>query len=405
MTDAPASNAWSWRHAITRSDLPATTRHVLLTLSLYMSETGQSCYPKVEDLVAATGLSKRAVLMHLQAAVEAGWLWKGNHGLRGQRWRRGEYEPRWPGRGDAEAEDVECEGGASDAPPSGVDVVHDVHQLAGEGGDPRAPKVVHDVHQDKDQSRNHSIGEREGALARARSDRLEGEKSPTATADDGLSSGGQSVLEMIALYPNGRQYPRGQVEAAWNALTPDQRQRAIDELPGWLDERMAAKLRPMFLQTYLGEKQFDLPRGIGPAAKPGKGGRPAKGVTVSGGGVSFGNYSREWYGHLVWCLEHGRTPHVMVRMARGNRAGRWGCKVTELPTAEALGGFVKVSSDSEQWRAWRRWILTKAPGLGDPQPAVDHVAWLDVPSEWPPGASAQTDETDDADAYPAEMEI
>ena len=427
MTDAPASSAWSWRHAITKSDLPATTRHVLLTLSLYMSETGQSCYPKVEDLAAATGLSMKSVMTHLQTAVDAGWLWKGNHGLRGQRWRRSEYEPRWPDRGGAAAEIVDPgedgrspdregsnpEGGETGSPPSDADVVNEVHHLVGEAGEPRSGKVVKEVHQDKDQSSNHSSQEREGALARDRSDGLEGQQEAAnsdgdatrrqearsgggaeATGkqknDDGLSSSGRSVLDMIALYPSARQDQFGQVDAAWNALTPDERQRALDELPGWLDERKAAKLRRMFLQTYLGDKQFDLPKGVG-------GGPSGKGATVEGGHLTFANWSREWFGHLVWCATNGRSFRVMVDKASTDMRGRWGCRVGEMPAAQALSSFVRISSASPEWKAWEAWFRGRDKRAAFP--SWDRAAWFDLPSKWPPGVSPETSGIDHHDYH------
>jgi len=419
MTAGESSVAWTWRHAIIKSGLPATTRHVLLTVSMHMNELGEGCYPTVEMLVEETGLSKRAVLTHLQAAIDAGWLVRMELGLRGRKWRRCEYKTRWPERGavvdhdrdDHDEGQEDREGGERASPPPGDDVVNDVHHVAEQGGERGSHEVVNDVHHYRRTLQETFQKEREGALARVdhsvlsrsavpasslfagpsgKPDRPRGEdeRSEDREAnkhDDGLSSDGRSVLDMIAVYPLGRQYPRGQVEAAWNALSPDERQRAIDELPGWLDERAAAKLRPMFLQTYLGEKQFDLPRGFGPLAKPGKAGRAAKGAVVSGGSATFANYSREWFAHLIWRLERGESVGTMVRMARENRGGRWGCKVTELPPPSTLAGFVKMASDSEQWRAWRRWILGEAPGLGDVLPAVDHVMWLDLPSEWPPG--------------------
>lgn len=91
------NRAWTWRHAILRSGLPATTRHVLLTLSCFMNDVGGGCYPTQEQLAEATGLTDRAVRTHLEKAEELGWLGRTEHGFRGQRWRNHEYFAKWPG--------------------------------------------------------------------------------------------------------------------------------------------------------------------------------------------------------------------------------------------------------------------------------------------------------------------
>lgn len=64
----------TWRSAICDSDLPSTTRHVALTLSLWMNERGASAFPSVGKLATSSGLSERAVRSHLHALVDAGWL-------------------------------------------------------------------------------------------------------------------------------------------------------------------------------------------------------------------------------------------------------------------------------------------------------------------------------------------
>ena len=96
------SRAWSWRHAILKSDLSPTTRHVLLTLSCYMNDLGGGCYPTQEDLAKASGLSDRAVRKHLELAESLGWLKRNEHGFRGQRWRNTEYWALWPDLLDVE---------------------------------------------------------------------------------------------------------------------------------------------------------------------------------------------------------------------------------------------------------------------------------------------------------------
>lgn len=74
MTTTKILPVLTWRAAICKSDLPPTTRHVALTVSLYMSELGDSAYPGAARLVNDTGLSERTIRDHLAALVEAGWL-------------------------------------------------------------------------------------------------------------------------------------------------------------------------------------------------------------------------------------------------------------------------------------------------------------------------------------------
>jgi hypothetical protein len=88
---------WTWQHAIIKSDLEPTTRHVLLTLALYMNAVGGGCYPTQEQLAVATGLSERAVRKHLEIAETLGWLHRNEHGFKGQRWKNHEYKALWPG--------------------------------------------------------------------------------------------------------------------------------------------------------------------------------------------------------------------------------------------------------------------------------------------------------------------
>lgn len=124
-----ALRAWSWRHGVLKSTLPGTTRHLLLTLSCHVNDAGEPCYPTVETLVEETGLSKRAVLTHLDVARQAGWIEVKKHGFGDRRWARNEYRILWP-----ETEPDSERGGARGAPPHA------------DGGAPRAPMVVHDVH-------------------------------------------------------------------------------------------------------------------------------------------------------------------------------------------------------------------------------------------------------------------
>lgn len=71
-----AESVFFWRTAITSSDLPSTTRLVLLALSLYMNNEGQNAYPSQKRLAADCGLSDRSVRDQLARAESAGYLVK-----------------------------------------------------------------------------------------------------------------------------------------------------------------------------------------------------------------------------------------------------------------------------------------------------------------------------------------
>ncbi|WP_161632273.1 helix-turn-helix domain-containing protein [Aliihoeflea sp. 2WW] len=86
-----------WRLGIMQSGLPATTRHVLLTLSCFMSNSAGHCYPTTRQIAQATGLSERAVCTHIARAAQAGWLRVSMRN--GRTWKRHEYHADWPGRG------------------------------------------------------------------------------------------------------------------------------------------------------------------------------------------------------------------------------------------------------------------------------------------------------------------
>ncbi|TIU46039.1 MAG: helix-turn-helix domain-containing protein [Mesorhizobium sp.] len=115
MSPAAASRSWTWRHAILRSDLQPTTRHLLLTISCFMNDLGGSCFPTQEQLAAATGLTDRAIRKHTEIAVDKGWLKRHLHGFKGRRWSNYEYLAIWP----EDRNDVPALGAGGPEPRSG----------------------------------------------------------------------------------------------------------------------------------------------------------------------------------------------------------------------------------------------------------------------------------------------
>jgi hypothetical protein len=104
---------WSWRQAILKSNLQATTKLVLLAISTYMNDHGEGCYPSQDQIALDTSLSRRAVITHIELAVQAGFLLKDKRNLKGRAWDANEYRANMP------------EWNAPDAPhEEGVNHVH-----------------------------------------------------------------------------------------------------------------------------------------------------------------------------------------------------------------------------------------------------------------------------------------
>ena len=132
------SKSWTWRHAIAKSELPATTKHVLLTISIHMDETGGGAYPTIDLLAQETSLSRRVVILHIRNAINAGWLRSKVHGFAGQKWKNHEYEANWPEENQGEIEgEIDQKGGYPKSLPP-----EKVVTLMHKGGYPNDKKVV-----------------------------------------------------------------------------------------------------------------------------------------------------------------------------------------------------------------------------------------------------------------------
>lgn len=104
---------FKWRQAIISKDGPEkpTTRHILLTLSLHMDQDGNKCFPSISTLAAETGLSRRAICLHLDLAERDGWIKKEICGFSGQDWKRHRYLPLIPKKVVTESNHVNEKGG------------------------------------------------------------------------------------------------------------------------------------------------------------------------------------------------------------------------------------------------------------------------------------------------------
>jgi hypothetical protein len=136
---------YTWRAAILKSNLAPTTRHVLLTLSCYVNDIGQSAHPSTKLLTADTGLSERSVITHLQIAKERGWLKVAKHGFGGQKWAHNEYFPCCPA---ADYDEIPTEKGAeppSVAPEKALNLLPKALNVLPEGTEPNDKKALKEV--------------------------------------------------------------------------------------------------------------------------------------------------------------------------------------------------------------------------------------------------------------------
>ncbi|MDA0780655.1 MAG: helix-turn-helix domain-containing protein [Rickettsiales bacterium] len=88
---------WSWRDAVIQSsELKSYSKHILLTLSVYMNDKGQGCYPSIERLIEDTGLARSTLIKYLKEAETLGFIQKKIHGFSGQGWKQNEYIAIYP---------------------------------------------------------------------------------------------------------------------------------------------------------------------------------------------------------------------------------------------------------------------------------------------------------------------
>jgi hypothetical protein len=64
----------AWRRAVQDSGLSPLTKLVCLNLSLYMTEVLEGCRPGLREQMRHTGLTKLALLSHLDDACECGYV-------------------------------------------------------------------------------------------------------------------------------------------------------------------------------------------------------------------------------------------------------------------------------------------------------------------------------------------
>ena len=71
---------YEWEEQVLGSDLPPTTRLVLVTLGTYMDKHGTGAFPSQQTLAERSHLGVRTVRKHLELAQRKGWLLKVRQG-------------------------------------------------------------------------------------------------------------------------------------------------------------------------------------------------------------------------------------------------------------------------------------------------------------------------------------
>ncbi|NMQ21442.1 hypothetical protein E4P82_20870 [Candidatus Competibacter phosphatis] len=82
----------SWQRTILEDrELPSDTRCVLWALSIgFMDERGEHCFPTIEHLMQATGMSNKTIIKNLGIAESQGWIHRRRYG-RTRGYRRWNY--------------------------------------------------------------------------------------------------------------------------------------------------------------------------------------------------------------------------------------------------------------------------------------------------------------------------
>ncbi len=123
---------WSWRKAVSKSNMEACTKLLLHTLANYMDAGGNGAFPSVATLAKDMSTTKRTVFKHLKLAEAAGFIIKTRRITEAGAHDTSLYTATWPKNIPqvSTLDQTPSEGSEPDSPPSA----------------PSAPGLVHDVH-------------------------------------------------------------------------------------------------------------------------------------------------------------------------------------------------------------------------------------------------------------------
>ncbi|HCS27861.1 MAG TPA: hypothetical protein DIW43_10430 [Spongiibacteraceae bacterium] len=95
-------NLFHWRKRLLDSDLPSTTKLVLLVIASYMNIDGEGAFPSTRRIAANASLSQRAVITHIKMATRAGFIIVFKEERTGQNWALNHYRIGLPAPQGAE---------------------------------------------------------------------------------------------------------------------------------------------------------------------------------------------------------------------------------------------------------------------------------------------------------------
>lgn len=241
-----AGTAWSWRHAILQSELPSTTRHVLLTISCFMNDVGTGCYPTTKQIADASGLSERSVCTHIEIASSAGWLAISKHGFSGQKWKNHEYRALWPQRdlpqpeSDKALKDVQQQGTELGSVASSKAL-----NLLPKGTEPNDIKALKDVQSNSPYNNplNNTLSETSSDETRKGKKRI---------------SYPEAFEALWKAYPTHQNMSKKEAFDAWKKLDDEDRSAVLASLPGYKDF-LAKKpdLETVHLCRFISKRRFD----------------------------------------------------------------------------------------------------------------------------------------------------
>jgi hypothetical protein len=82
---------FTWRRAMTESDLPSTTKLVLFVIAEYANAMDDICWPSIGTIAGKASLSERCVSNHLVVAESNGWLTRWRSRRPARRWAHAHY--------------------------------------------------------------------------------------------------------------------------------------------------------------------------------------------------------------------------------------------------------------------------------------------------------------------------
>jgi len=241
---------WSWRDAVRKAKIAPLTKLVCYTLSNYLSDVGEGCFPSIKTLEADTGLSNRSLATHLEKASEAGLLEIRRKARNG---RCNVYLPKFPE--DAKlAEQPALDLGDSQVNEAHVNEAHvnEAH-VTSEGGSSHHVKEVHTNSPRNSPSKKKH--EQTIVCSAGGEDQKPEEPEPPAKPKKGNPIYTKSFEDFWQAYPR----KKGKADAArkWQRMSEEQRKLAKDAIPAYVADCRKENRAFRWGSTYLNGHTWD----------------------------------------------------------------------------------------------------------------------------------------------------